>query len=467
MLRPAHLAVASLVAVLVAAGGPADAATLTVTTGLDTGDGVCDATCSLRDAVTVANATGTSNDIVLPAGTFFLTTTGGGEDANKTGDLDVTNDLTIRGAGPGATTIQAAMGDRVIDVLAGAGLRLFDLTLTGGVAPVDEGGGGIRDTTGGGLALQRVVVRGNLGPGSLTGYGGGIRMSGAHLSTDAVAIVGNAAWGGAFGGGIFLSGPGTSADLVNTTIAGNVGNTAGGGLYSNTPVPISMVNVTLAGNRSSNGAGGVDGDLSRLTARSSIITGNAGANCGVGVTLTSEGGNVADAACGLNLASDVHAADPLLEPLTLNAAMPVMLPAAGSPALDRAVGTCPSADATGLARPQGPRCDAGAAERPVPVVAPASSAPVTTPVAPIAAGLPRILGPARVGHVISCRMPVFRGATLVGRAWLRNGRAIRRATRATYRVTRADAGRVLTCRVTATGAGGRTVSVSLGILARA
>src|SRR3954454_12628224 len=68
--------------------------------------------CSLRDAVTAANtdspagscAAGSGADtIALPAGRYELTQPGAGEDANASGDLDVTADLTIAGAGTSRT----------------------------------------------------------------------------------------------------------------------------------------------------------------------------------------------------------------------------------------------------------------------------------------------------------------------------------------------------------------------------
>ena len=56
--------------------------------------------------------------------------------------------------------------------------------------------------------------------------------------------------------------------------------------------------------------------------------------------------------------------------------MPVLEPLSGSPALDRGVGPCPATDARGVARPQGPGCDAGSAELPVaaPPAGPAAAA---------------------------------------------------------------------------------------------
>src|SRR3989344_6403271 len=94
---------------------PAFAATFTVTKTADTNDGVCDADCSLREAIGAANALPGADVITLPAGTYTLSIAGTGEDLNATGDLDITGDLTINGAGD-TTIIDGAAIDRVLTV---------------------------------------------------------------------------------------------------------------------------------------------------------------------------------------------------------------------------------------------------------------------------------------------------------------------------------------------------------------
>ena len=94
---------------------------LTVLDGVDVahGDGVCAtaaATCSLRAAVQEANALVGADIIVLPAGTYPLTLSGPGEDAAATGDLDISEDLTIDGAGAAVTIVDGRAEDRVFDI---------------------------------------------------------------------------------------------------------------------------------------------------------------------------------------------------------------------------------------------------------------------------------------------------------------------------------------------------------------
>ena len=347
----------------------AGAAQLVVTKSSDSLDGICDADCSLREAVAAANATGAEDEIVLPSGVLRLLLFGV-EDANAKGDIDVNADLTIRGAGPAATTIQSAVEDRAIDLHnPGADLHLMDLTVTGGraVAPNDRGGG-IRSTGSGELSLERVVVRGNLAQGAASyGFGGGIYKETGHLVVRDSTIVGNRGTGSGWGGGVFMQNAATSAEFTNVTIAENYAGQAGGAIYSNHAIPATLTHITIVGNEAGSSVGGVGGDAASFRLRSSIVAANmasTAANCDSDYVPLSDGGNVGDPTCGLVSSSDVAAAAPGLGPLTATA-VPVREPLPGSPAIDRAIGPCPPGDARGLARPQGPACDAGAAEFPM------------------------------------------------------------------------------------------------------
>ena len=106
--------------VTLAFSATANAATFIVNTTADTqdalaGDGICADSgggCSLRAAITEANALAGADIITLPAGTYTITLPTTGEDANVGGDFDITSSLTtssltINGAGSGTTIIQA------------------------------------------------------------------------------------------------------------------------------------------------------------------------------------------------------------------------------------------------------------------------------------------------------------------------------------------------------------------------
>lgn len=175
----------------------AQAAIFTVNATIDVvdgsvGDGFCETAtgnrvCTLRAAIQEANATPEADVIRLPAGVYTLTIEGRAEDGDVTGDLDITRDLTIVGADPAATIVQACAPvapattcdgiDRVLHVdPLGAQIRvaISNVTiqhgLTVGIAFVSNRGGGILlgmpntlgDTAPAGtLTLTNSVVRAN------------------------------------------------------------------------------------------------------------------------------------------------------------------------------------------------------------------------------------------------------------------------------------------------------------------
>ena len=138
------LVVAAMMAGLALSVAPArvvhaiDPADYTVTKEADTNDGTCDVSdCSLREAITAANAAGGDKSIYLPGGTYVLDLIGSGEDANATGDLDITDDVTINGAGEGTTIIDGNGTDRVLHVFSSAKVVINDVTIRKGKA--DDG----------------------------------------------------------------------------------------------------------------------------------------------------------------------------------------------------------------------------------------------------------------------------------------------------------------------------------------
>ena len=82
------------------------------------GNGACATargTCTLRAAVQETNALAGADQIALAVGVQELTIGGAGEDAGATGDLDITDDLTIAGANSYLSVIDANGIDRVLD----------------------------------------------------------------------------------------------------------------------------------------------------------------------------------------------------------------------------------------------------------------------------------------------------------------------------------------------------------------
>jgi CSLREA domain-containing protein len=294
----------------------AQAATFTVTKAADTADGSCDAAdCSLREAISAANATAEADTVVVPAGTYMLSLAGAGEDLNASGDLDVTQPVTISGAGAATTIIDgngSVVMERVLDVVsATADTTLTGVTIQNGDSTPD--GGGIRaaapltltnaavsqnasDTGGGGIqsdatvTLTNVTVSDNA---SGTG-GGGISSSGSVTLSDTV-VEGNSS--GAGGGGIAAS---AGLSLTDVAVTGNTASTGGGGISAS--ADLTLTNVTVNGNSAGSGGGGITASA-LLTLTNVTISGNTADTGGGGIT-AGAGGTLNNVTITANTADD-------------------------------------------------------------------------------------------------------------------------------------------------------------------
>lgn len=148
-----------------------------------------DGSSSLRAAVMEANAQPGDDTILLIPGTYRLTIAGRDEDAAAKGDLDVTDDLTIIGAGVDQTFIDGGDLDRIFHVLPGAQLDLQNLTIRNGEAVI---GGAILN--GGSLNLENVIVES-----STADIGGGLyndllvdTLAADILAADTTLVLSNA-----------------------------------------------------------------------------------------------------------------------------------------------------------------------------------------------------------------------------------------------------------------------------------
>jgi CSLREA domain-containing protein len=258
--------------------GPARAAGFNVTQLADD-DGACDANCSLREAILAANATPGADAILLPAGVHRLTISGACENAGKTGDLDITEALTITGAGPDQSIIDAAgLSDRVLHVLAGSAV-ISGVTIRNGSAlceypwPEDNGGGILNQGT---LTLINSTVISN------SAYsGGGIRSIGT-LTISGSTIVSNST--SFLGGGLMLSG--TSA-VISSDITSNTAEVMGGGLVAYQG-QTQVTSNTISYNSAYEG-GGLAADLDVIFIGGNRFVGNRATTIGGGVWLYEHG----------------------------------------------------------------------------------------------------------------------------------------------------------------------------------
>lgn len=206
--------------------------TYIVTITADTDDGRCDTHCSLREAITAANANPGADTVRIRAGTYTISLAGPGEDANATGDLDITDPVALVGAGRQRTILDGGGIDRVLEVVAGP-TTISRLAIRHGFASVGGGGGGIR-VGAPSVALTDVAVTDNATVEGLTGdsVGGGLIASllagEINLTLTRVTVTGNRAH---FGGGIAITTGG--AALTHVTVSGNIATGPGGGFYNN------------------------------------------------------------------------------------------------------------------------------------------------------------------------------------------------------------------------------------------
>lgn len=227
-------------------------------------DGLCDTgsapfltgICTLRAAIQQANATVGPDAITLPAGVYTLTRVGTGEDEADTGDLDITDDMTIIGANAATTIVDGLTFDRVFDILPGATVTIQDVTIQNG------------DT-----ASVIVVIVG----GGVTGIGAGIRNMGTLTLTD-VDVKDNAADESA-GGGIANQG---SLTMSGGTISDNSARDAGGGIFNLDSGTATLNNVTVSDNTVERRGGGI-ATLGSLTLTDSTVSGNTANRQGAGI----------------------------------------------------------------------------------------------------------------------------------------------------------------------------------------
>jgi len=275
---------------------PAQSTTFVVTSVADAadespGDGTCATpagACTLRAAVQEANALAGEDWIRVPAGTFTLSLAGAGDDAGATGDLDITESVTITGSGD-ETMIDGAALDRIFDLHAGATrVHLASMTLRNGRTA--EAGGAVRAhaqpeielnvafiaftgnvaADGGAIAMTRGPRSGVYGPKLLvrrsrfdnnnaSNRGGAIfyetygesRITHSTFGTEA----GNTA--GGHGGAIYSDG---SLQIEWSTIANNTAGGDGGamhavGFVAGSYAQIGVLETTIVANTATKGGG--------------------------------------------------------------------------------------------------------------------------------------------------------------------------------------------------------------------
>ncbi|MFQ6026024.1 MAG: choice-of-anchor Q domain-containing protein [Dehalococcoidia bacterium] len=237
--------------------------------------------CTLREAIIAANTdaavdgclAGNDDDTIEFAvnggGIYELTLEGAGEDKSATGDLDITDNLIIKGAGMDRTVIDGKGLDRVLEVGSRDEVHLSRLTIRNGAVSGD--GGGIFSD--GVLTLLEVAVQDN----TASDDAGGIFNSRTLTLIDS-RVTGNLA-AGDDGGGILVTESDTLT-VVNSTISDNTAADDGGALRNEGTATIS--GSAISGNRAT-GDGGDGGGIrndGKMTITASTLSGNTAADDG-------------------------------------------------------------------------------------------------------------------------------------------------------------------------------------------
>ena len=303
----------------------------TVTKVTDTNDGICDADCSLREAIATAAA---GDTIFFASSLAWQTITLGSQ-------LTISTDLTIDGEAH-AITVSGNYTTCVFDINSVVIIRHLSIVKGYGCGIVNSGT----------LTVMNSLISDNQ-----CFDGGGILNHGT-LTVINSTLSGNTASGGGLwddnlGGGIANEGILT---VQNSTISSNSG-IQGGGIFN---LGMLVVQNSTFSNNASDDGGGIY-NIGTLNYQNTIIANSiSSGDCVSNGTIGVNNHNlVEDGGC-----SSAFTGDPLLDSLTDNGGdtqTHALQP--GSPAIDKGDdATCLSTDQRGVPRPQGAHCDIGAYE---------------------------------------------------------------------------------------------------------
>ena len=239
----------------------------------DTGPVYCNAAQALLAAVS-------GDTIQFAAGTHSLS------DFNYIVDTQIiggAKDLTIIGAGPGATTLDGGGTKGGIRLQGPATYQISDLTILDGTTT--GSGGGVRIGSDVTVTVENVVVTGA----TAAGDGGGISVGdGAIVELIDVTVSDSESTGGN-GGGMSVASGASVAIVDDSTIDANTADDAGGGIHAvGDDISLTISDSTIDGNTAAGLGGGINfdsvgGDLSITDA--SVVSNTSTAGSGGGAAM--------------------------------------------------------------------------------------------------------------------------------------------------------------------------------------
>jgi hypothetical protein len=248
---------------------------------------VCSAGCDHTSIQAAIDAAAAGDTIVLAAETFTET-------------IVVDRNLTIRGAGSGASIIDGDAAGTGVTIPAGVSVNLESLSVRNG-RTTGNGGGILNEGT---LVARHIAVSGNVAATVASSAGGGIYSTGRLTVEDSTVSVNESQRGG---GGVYVSGPAARALIERTSIVENrvrdlttdfrggggvhvasgdatirdssiVGNrtdfTGGGLTVRGSGAEVELINSTIRANASRFGAGIITQTSAQLTITGSTISDN-------------------------------------------------------------------------------------------------------------------------------------------------------------------------------------------------
>ncbi len=236
---------------------------------------------SLREAIDDAN--NNINNLGGADQIAFVGAATSGVIALTTGEIEITEALTVTGPGQAGLTIDAQQNSRIFNITASSGdFTIAGLTLTGGkttgnnasAADTTFRGGAVRSLTMGSLTIDQSTISGNSTTGS--GADGGGVFSTGDLTLNGSTVSGNStASFNADGGGLWSF---LDVTLTNSTVSANSTTGAfsdGGGIFAIGVVTLS--NSTVTDNhvmQSSAKGGGIWSIFTSINITNSIVAGN-------------------------------------------------------------------------------------------------------------------------------------------------------------------------------------------------